>query len=423
MADHPTHSHHPEPEPLPQEQLDTAGRSLTRALQVSFGILKLIMIVLVILFAVSGIFQVQPDEQAILLFFGKIQGPAEDPVLKPGFHIAFPEPINEVIRIPVERVQTLMIDSFWYFETDQEKLNPEQKRFVSGPLDPLRDGYCLTRNQSLEGMEGTDYNIVHSKWAITYKISSPRHFFENVYMRDRKPGEDLLDAGAESIKPLLESLASNAIVSTMVHYNIDEAIKSESGIAEKVRLRLQTSLDVIESGIAIDAVRADRIVWPRQVDEAFQASTKARQESEQTRVDARAYKEKLLTDTGGPDAEEILEQLKNPDLTQDDQEALVAQLSGQVQSRISEARAYRTQVVSSAKAGAEYLQKLLPGYQKHPRLVLQKLYQDAVQEVLAGAEEKIIIQPNEGKEREIRVNFNRDPNIKKQQAAEKAKQL
>lgn len=423
MADHHHHLHDKGKTPqreLPAEPLDASAKSLTQALHVSFSILKVIMIVLLVVFACSGIFQVQQDEEALLLFFGRIQGPAEDPVLKPGIKFAFPEPIHEVIRIPVKREQSLTINSFWYFETEEEKLRPV-KAPVTGPLDPLKDGYCLTRNDSVEGMEGADYNIVHSQWTVTYKIDSPKHFFENVYMRDRKPGEDMLEAASQTLEPMLESMASEAIVRTLVHYSIDEAIKSQTGIADSVKVILQGKLDRIQSGIGIKDVRANRIVWPRQVEEAFQASNKARQESEQARIDARAYKEKILTDTGGPDAERILELLKQPNLPPEQQEEYVAKLSGQVQSKISEARAYRTRVVEDAKANAEYLRQLLPEYQKHPELVLQKIYQDAVEQVLAGADEKILIQPSaEGRSRELRVMINRDPNIKKEKAKQES---
>ena len=390
------------------EQLDAAGQSLRRALKTSFMILKVIIVVLLTVFACSGIFQVQQDEKAILLQFGEIKGP----VLDPGIEFAFPEPINEIIRIPVKRELSIPIDSFWYYESPQEKLNPV-KRTVTKPLDPLEDGYCLTRNESLEGMVGTDYNIVHSAWTVTYKIKSPKEFFENVYIRDRKPGEDMLEAAADTLNPLIRSLASNAIVRTMVNYTIDEAVKSEAKIAGDVKRILQNKLDQIQCGIKVGDVRASRIVWPRQVDEAFQASSKARQESERIRVEASSYKEMLLTNTGGSGAEDILEQLKQPGLSQPQQEQLVAKLSGQVQSEISEARLYRTRVVEEAKANAEYLQKILPEYRKNPELVLQKIYQDAIEQVLADADEKIFMQTREGLPDEIRLMLNRDPNIKK----------
>ncbi|MHC4237443.1 MAG: SPFH domain-containing protein, partial [Planctomycetota bacterium] len=334
MADH--HHHHgsgccsssgpsEQNERILDEQLDAAGQSLRRALKMSFTILKGIIAVLLVVFACSGSFQVQQDEEAILLQFGKIKGP----VIKPGIKFAFPEPINEIIRIPVQRELSIPIESFWYYETPEEKLR-EFKRQVTGPLDPLKDGYCLTRNDNVEGMSGTDYNIVHSAWTITYKISSPKLFFENVYIRSRKPGEDLLEAAADTLNPLLESLASNAIVRTMVQYSIDEAVKNNVKIAEDVKYILQDKLDQVGCGIQIGDVRASQIVWPRQVDQAFQASSKARQESDQIKTDAASYKEQLLTDTGGSDAETILDQIKQPGLSQEKQFELVGELSGQV---------------------------------------------------------------------------------------------
>jgi regulator of protease activity HflC (stomatin/prohibitin superfamily) len=134
------------------------------------------------------------------------------------------------------------------------------------------------------------------------------------------------------------------------------------------------------------------------------------------RIDAASYKDQLLTDTGGPAAETVLDKLKQPELSRADQETLVTQLSGQVQSQISEARLYRTKVVEDAKANAEYLVKLLPEYQKNPKLVLQEIYLDAIEQVLANADEKIFMQTREGLPDEIRLLINRNPGIKKEQA-------
>ena len=153
-------------------------------------------------------------------------------------------------------------------------------------------------------------------------------FFESIYVRPRSPGEDFLEAAAETVKPLLNSLASNAIVSTMVKYSIDDAVRSRSDIAIDVKNTLQRKLDEIDSGLEIDAVRADRIVWPRQVDEAFQSSNRARQESAQMVTEARSFKDQMLTDGGGPGAERILERIKTEDLTQAERIGLVGDLAG-----------------------------------------------------------------------------------------------
>ena len=399
------------------EGQDAAGRSLTNALRVSFNILKVIMLALVVLFLASGVFFVQENEQALVLVFGKVSGIGDEQVLGPGIHFTWPEPISEVVRIPVAKVQSLSLTSFWYFQTEQEKLG-QKSPYAKPSLDPLQDGYCLTRNDSLSGLEGADYNIVHSRWTILYWIDSPVRFFENVYYRQSRPGEDFLDASGESVGPLLTNLAEDAVVSTMVHYSIDDAITGRGDIALDVQRALQDELDRIESGIRIDSVRADRIVWPRQVDDAFQASNQARQEKDKTIQNAASYKDKLLTNTAGQEAERLLDEYKkDADLTARRKEQIVEQMKGGVQLVLSDARAYRTRVVEQARASASYLKELLPQYLERPRLVIQKLYQDTIEQVLGDAEEKILVQPGpEGKSKELRIMINRDPLARKKGA-------
>ncbi len=170
-----------------EDELDAAGKSLTDALRVSFVILKLIMAVLILLFFVSGIFRVQPNEQALVLRLGKIRGMGQERLLGPGLQWAFPAPIDEIVRIVTKKKQTLAIDSFWYFEREEDKLKGRKPR--PGPtLSPLRDGYCLTRNDSVAGTGENDYNIVHAKWELTYTIARPELFFKNIYYEAAAPG-------------------------------------------------------------------------------------------------------------------------------------------------------------------------------------------------------------------------------------------
>lgn len=401
------------------EDLNAGQKSLADALRISFAILKLIMLAVIVLFLASGFFSVEPNEQALVLFFGEVQGQGADRIKEPGYHWTWPEPLSEVIRIPVKEVQSLPINSFWFFETEAERL-AGGKKYAAGGLNPIRDGYCLTRNEPLTELKGSDYNIVHSKWTVTYSINSPVRFFEHVFIEDRKPGESFMEVATRTVNPMIESLTADSIVATMVTYSIDDAIRSSSGIANGVKLLLQRKLDEIESGIQIDDVRINRITWPLQVDDAFQASNQAINKSQQTVTDAHAYKEKLLTDTAGPRGEEILEDLKQKNLTQAQQEELVSQLAGKVQGVIAGARAYRTRVEQDAKASAEYLKSLLPEYRKRPELVLQRIYQDAIEEVLQNIDEKVFVPPTtQDGGREIRVLINRDLKAKKPAESDK----
>jgi regulator of protease activity HflC (stomatin/prohibitin superfamily) len=297
---------------------------------------------------------------------------------------------------------------------------------VPATLDPVKDGYCITRSeeqsQTTAGFTGSDYNIIHCKWQLTYKIDDPERFFKNTYTEDVRPGQSYADVIAKSIKPLLEHLFENAVVTAMVNYTIDEAISSQDRIPKHVKKLLQEKLDRIESGMAVVSVQLTDITWPRQIDNAFLASIKASQESQKTISEAKGYAENTLNETAGPVAAQLFETLKDETTREpvlstvegEEKELLWSQLAGQAQEKIAGARAYRTKVVETAKANAEYLQKLLPEYRKRPELVVQKIYQDAIEYVLNNVDEKIIIQPAEegALGREIRVLLNRDPTIK-----------
>jgi membrane protease subunit HflK len=405
---------------LPGTEFDTAGKSLSEALRISFIILKIIMIVLVIVFLASGFRTVGSDEQALVLRFGKIRGVGENRLLGPGLKLLFPYPIHEIVKIPVAKKINLPINSFWYFQS-QSDLLPESpkksRRRVPDALNPIREGYCITRSekqsQNIAGSTGSDYHLVHSKWQLIYQIDDPERFFKNVYVEDVKPGEVYFDVIEKSITPLLKDLVEKAVVTTMVNYTTDEACSSDERIARDVKKLLREKLNKIESGIAVVSVQLTDIIWPRQVDAAFQASITASQESQKAISEAKGYAENTLNETAGPIAEELLAVLAGKTTGEQEKELLWTQLAGAAQGKIAQARAYRTKVVEVAKANAEYLQKLLPEYRKRPKLVIQKIYQDAIEYVLDNADEKIIIQPTKGtKGREIRILLNRDPTIK-----------
>ncbi|HDZ69091.1 MAG TPA: hypothetical protein ENH43_01575, partial [Phycisphaerales bacterium] len=242
----------------------------------------------------------------------------------------------------------------------------------------------------------------------------PERFFKNVYVRNVKPGEIYFDVIRESITPFLEDLIDGAVVTAMVNYTIDEAISSQDRIPKHVKKLLQEKLDKIESGIKAVSIQLTAITWPRQVDYAFLASIKASQGSQKAISKAKGYAENTLNETAGPVAAELLAVLKkDKTVSEREKELLWTQLAGTSQEKIAQARAYRTKVVETAKANAEYLQKILPEYRKRPKLVIQKIYQDAVEYVLNNTDEKMIIQSTEGaRGTEIRILLNRDPTIK-----------
>jgi len=392
------------------DQLDAAGKSLSEALRISFVILKIFMIVLVIVFLASGFRTVDPDEEALVLRFGKIRGIGDERLLGPGLHWVFPYPIDKIVKIPVQKKVNLVINSFWHFESDQA-LATATKRQVppTEPLYPTRDGYCITRSEkqseAVSGVDGSDYNIVHSKWQLVYQIVDPESFFKNVYVEDVEPGQDYFKVITKSINPLLKAVFDDAVVTAMVHYTIDDALSSQEDIRDDVLELLQQKLThQINSGIRVESVHLTDITWPRQVDRAFQNLNKASQESEKKISEAKTYAENTLNETAGSIARQLHATLRDETISEQEKELLWSHAAGAAQTKIAHARAYATKVVENAEANAEYLHKILPEFRKWPELFIQKIHRDAIVEVFENADEKIMIQPTEGDgDREIRI--------------------
>jgi modulator of FtsH protease HflK len=429
-------------EPYDVTKFDAAEKSLSEALGLSFVILKVVMIVLVLAFLASGFKTVGNDEQALVLRFGAVRGHTQEGrVLGPGWHWVLPYPIDEVVKIPVAKQTDLAVTSFWYKENRDDIIGQgaRPKRPVPPKLNPLREGYCLTGSQKTRtrraaagldgaslaadvaaetsgglGTDGSDYSIVHMEWKVVYKISDIEKFFANVDVDEVKPGEVYFDIMKAGVVPLLQSVIEGAVVTVMVQYSIDDAILSMDTIRRHVDRLVQERLDAIDSGLDVTSVQLVRSEWPKQVDEAFQAFFTASQMSQQAVSEARSYAEETLTGASGRVAEPLYEALMSEgDVNDVVMEQLWSQVAGEAQDTIAQARAYRTKVVEAAKANANYLQSILPEYRKRPELVLQRIYLDTIERVLANADEKFIIQPSHDlKGREIRILVNSDPAMK-----------
>ena len=417
-----TDSHDSPQDFISDRQLSPGYTYLSGALKVSFVLLKIMMVVLIVIFLASGFRQVGHDEQALVLRFGKIRGVGEDRLLGPGLKPLLPYPFHEIIRMPVQRKINVSLNLFWYYQKPGEEMGEaaNERPYVPPTLNPLTDGYCIVRGEKqspgIAVSEGSDYNILHSKWVLTYQIADPESFYKNCFVNDNRlqTGQNYADVIEESVAPLLENLLADAVVRTMVNYNVEEIMyERSSGVTEHVKRLLQEKLDKIASGVTVVAVQRNRISVPRQVERAFEAAHTAVQTKEKTISEAKLYSEKTLSETAGPVAGELLKALRNKDVNERQIEPLWEQLAGKAQEEIADAKAYRTKVVETARANANYLSQILPEYRKRPKLVVQRIYNDAVQRIFENADEKIIIQPAKTRAgTEVRVQVNRDPTLK-----------
>src|SRR5258708_23226706 len=111
MNDH-DHLHPDEPKaPVPETPADAASQALSEALQSSFAIVKIAMVVLAVGFVASGFFKVDPQQQAVILRFGKPVGEATQNLLGPRPHWSYPLPIDEVVQVSLSTLSKIILSA------------------------------------------------------------------------------------------------------------------------------------------------------------------------------------------------------------------------------------------------------------------------------------------------------------------------
>jgi len=224
---------------------------LQDALRVSFRLLRIVMVILLGLYALSGIRVVPQDEKAVVLVFGKIRGVGEDRVKGPGFFWTWPEPIAEVVSVETEHVKIVHTrNSFWYFV---DPLTPPdmEGNFPSGPtLDPMRDGYTITG----------DVNLLHTQWALRYTVQNAEAYalaFQNV-------------------NDLLLNELRHAVVRVSAGFSIDRALRTEiNAFILAVEKACRDGANALNLGVSIQGIELVGKSAPLQMTDAFDQVTSA----------------------------------------------------------------------------------------------------------------------------------------------------
>ncbi len=191
-----------------------------------------------------------------------------------------------------------------------------------------------------------DLNIVEVNLSVQYRIADTRDFVLNV----RDPEGSLSQA--------TDSALRHVIGSTKMHEVLTEGREK---IAIEVQDRLQSYLDNYATGIQIDTVNVEGTAPPRQVQAAFDDVNKAREDEERLKNEAETYANGII-----PEAR------------------------GQAQRVIEEANAYREQVVAESTGEARRFEQLLIEYKKAPRVTRERLYLDAIEQVM-GSSSKVMV--------------------------------
>ena len=332
--------------PPPSESSNNHGlESVKDAIGSIFVVVKLGMVLLAIAFCFSGIKHLEQYEEGILVRFGKVH---EEVKKDPGLVFALPYPVDELIKVPAKRTQSLESTTFWYKLTDTEAKTGIVDS-IPATLKPGLDGYLIT----------ADRNILHAKSILKYRIRNPVTYTFKAY----------------SIQKLIRVCLDNALIKAIGTTTAVDVLRDKNKFAQKVTALLARQLQEMDIGVEIDPVDI-RLSWPRQLADNINQVVKAKQQYEQNSAAAKVYA-RSQEDSAESQAHKVK----------------------------VEANTWATQRISRIQADAATFKKMYPLYRKNPSVIKQILYQDRMKKIMADIDEIFLIEPSD--DREIRINIQR----------------
>ncbi len=230
------------------------------------GIL-LVILVLLVAWGFTGVYRVGPDEQGVVLRFGKY---VED--TGPGLHYHLPSPIESALTPKVTRVNRVEVG----FQSSGD----------FGRSSALRD----LPEESL--MLTGDENIVDINFTVLWQISHAGKFLFNIQRPEN------------TVKAVSESVMREVVGRS----KIDDVLTEGRNEVERQTLDLmQKTLDEYQSGIVVTQVKLAKADPPAAVIDSFRDVQAARADEERLVNEAQAYANDILPRARG-EAERILQE-------------------------------------------------------------------------------------------------------------------
>jgi membrane protease subunit HflK len=330
------------------------------------------MVALVAGFLASGLFTVKSNEVAMVLRFGKPRGQ----FLKQGLHWAFPYPIDQVVRVPVNESHTVTSTAGWYATTpDLEKSGQEPPPRPS--LVPGVDGYALTG----------DGNIIHVRATLKYRITDPwQYAFNFAGSRSAAKAGSVSDPWREAfnfaqVTNLIQNVLNNALFYAAAQFTADAALyKNPSGFRDLLLARVNRAIAEYQLGITLEPSDV-RTSAPLDVRAAFEAVQSAEQERSKKINEAEGYANQVIV-----------------------------KAQGEAMALINDGVTWSNQLVQAINAEQKYFTNQLPYYLRDPGLFKQRLLTEHIERVLTNAQDKFFLpQRQDGQRRELRIQLNREP--------------
>jgi len=226
------------------------------------------LIIIAIIWALSGLYRVLPDEQGIVLRFGKFVSTTQ-----PGLNYHLPYPIETVLTPKVTKVNRIDIGFRSGSDTGFSS---------AGVADVPEESLMLTGDENIVNIDFSVFWVIKDAGKFLFKIQDP----------------------AATVKATAETAMREVIAKSKLQSILTEG---RSQIEIETQEIAQSLLDEYESGIQITQVQTQKADPPDQVIDAFRDVQAARADMERAKNEAQAYQNDVIPRARG-EAAKILQQ-------------------------------------------------------------------------------------------------------------------
>ncbi len=285
--------------------------------------LPIVIILLVGLIAWNCWYTIEPEEVGLVLRFGKFQKETQ-----PGLHFKFPYPIEQVLKIPVQR----QLKEEFGFRTE-----------VPG----VRTRYSKKNFEHESLMLTGDLNVAVVEWITQYRIRNP-YFYLFKIKNPRQTFRDMNEA-------IMREVVGDKTVTEVLTVGRQE-------IADKAKKKLQELCDQYQTGIVVEQIVLQDANPPDPVKPSFNEVNQAQQEKERMINEAWAEYNKVI-----PKAK------------------------GQALQTIEEAKGYAADRINRAKGDSLFFEQILKAYEAAPEVTRTRLFIETMEELYPHLNKKVVI--------------------------------
>ena len=252
-----------------EEMLRQSREQFNKIMPSGFGGKRLwgiALLVLVIIWLLSGFYRVNPQQQGVVLRFGEWTA-----TTSPGLHYHMPYPIESVLKPEVTR----------------------DNRIDVGFRSVGRDGSSGRRDVASESQMITgDENIVDIDFVVFWRIGDAGQYLFN------------LSDPIETTKVAAESVMREIVGGVDIQFALTDGRQQ---IQARAKQRLQDLLNEYEAGVIVREVQLLAVDPPSDVIDAFNEVQRARQDRDRLKNEAEAYRNDVVPRARGEAARIIAE--------------------------------------------------------------------------------------------------------------------